>query len=99
MQAICYTVLAPEAAEPMFVRRGYRIEAGDRGWATPAFPSLPAGHVMLEASTADWTILWIASFPLEQLAQPPELVEPFHGYPQPNCRPVRAEIFPSTHDA
>ena len=87
---LCYTVAEPRPTEIFFLRDGYQIERGDRAWCVDFFPSLPDGNVALEASTADWGIIWIAHFPIEHLVPSPEPVDYVSGCAQ-NPRPIRPD--------
>ena len=87
---LCYTVATPTPTGVLFLRAGYQIERGDRAWRVDAFPALPDGHVALEASTADFGIVWIADFALEHLLPSPEPVDYIPGRSQ-NPRPVRPD--------
>ena len=86
---LCYTVATPAPVGVLFLRTGYQIEAGDRAWKVASFPPSP-GRVSLEASTADWGIVWVADFALGHLLPSPEPVDYVPGCSQ-NPRPIRPD--------
>ena len=88
----CYTVAVPTPSLARYVRRGYKIEAGDCAWQHTRHPPMPDGFVILEAATADWVTIWIAEFALEHLLPSPEPVLYGPGWDQ-NPRPFRPGTF------